>query len=164
MLKDVVLLRGCFRLLFLYDIAEAVDLRRLRELIGPRGGPIRGVFPRRTPEYVRFEEAPIVERTEPLNLGGGQKVPVSLRYYSFGAIVVQLEVPFEGAWAGVLAQASRWMDAVDIETRAREIARRQLEQVSLAVIRPTREWLVESYFITNLEQILQPGGEPAKAA
>jgi hypothetical protein len=164
MLKDLVLLRGCFRLLFLYDVAEAIDLRRLRELIGPRGGPVRGVFPRRTPEYVRFEEAPIIERTEPLSLGGGQKVSVSLRYYSFGAMVVQLEVPFEGEWAGVLAQASRWMDAVDIDTRAREIARRHLEQVTLAVIRPTQEWLFESYFITNLEQILQPGGEPAKAA
>jgi hypothetical protein len=39
-----------------------------------------------------------------------------------------------------------------------------LEQIASAVIRPTQEWLFESYFITNLEQILQPGGEPAKAA
>jgi hypothetical protein len=163
MLKDLVLLRGCFRLLFLYDVAEAIDLRRLRELLGPRGGPVKGVFPRRTPEYVRFEEAPIIEHIEPLNLGGGQRVACSLKYYSFAAVVVQLEVPFEGEWSNVLAQASRWIDATEIDSHAREIARRHLEQVAPAVIHPTPEWLSESYFITNFAQAIKLGGEAAKA-
>ncbi len=160
----LVLLRGCFRLLFLYDVGEAIDLRRLRELLGPRGGPVRGVFPRRTPEYVRFEEAPIVEPGEALNLGGGQKVACSLKYYGFAVVVVQFDVPFEGDWNAVLAQASRWMDASDIDIHAREIGRRHLEQVASAIIRPTHDWLYESYFITNLEKILKAGGEPAKAS
>jgi hypothetical protein len=164
MLKDLVLLRGCFRLLFLYDVAEAIDLRRLRELLGPRGGPVKGVFPRRTPEYVRFEEAPIIEHIEPVNLGGGQRVACSLRYYSFAVLVVQLEIPFEGDWRAVLAQASRWMDASDIDSHTREIGRRHLEQVASAIIRPTQDWLYESYFITSLEQAIQPGGEQAKGA
>src|SRR5947209_17806691 len=107
MLKDLVLLRGCFRLLFLYDVAEAFDLRRLRELLGPRGGPVKGVFPRRTPEYVRVEEAPIIEHIEPVNLGAGQRVACSVKYYSFPVVVVQLEVPFECHRGAVLAQASR---------------------------------------------------------
>jgi hypothetical protein len=159
-----VLLRGCFRLLFLYDVGEAIDLKRLRELLGPRGGPVRGVFPRRTPEYVRFEQAPIIEPGETLNLGGGQRVACSLKYYAFAVVVVQFEVPFEGDWKSVLAQASRWMDASEIDSHAREIGRRHLEQVAPAVIRPNQDWLFESYFITNLEQIIQQGGEPAKAS
>lgn len=163
MLKDLVLLRGCFRLLFLYDVAEAIDLKRLRELLGPRGGPVRGVFPRRTPEHVRFEQAPIIEPGEALNLGGGQRFAVSLRYYSFAVVVVQLEIPFEGDWNTVLTQASRWMDAAEIDSHAREIGRRHVEQVASAIIRPTQEWLTESYFITSLEQILKSGGEQAKA-
>ena len=163
MLKDLVLLRGCFRLLFLYDVAEAIDLRRLRELLGPRGGPVKGIFPRRTPEHVRFEEAPIIEQGETLNLGGGQRVTCSLKYYAFAVVVVQFEVPFEGDWHAVLAQASRWMDAAEIDSHAREIARRHVEHVAPAVIRPTQDWLAESYFIVNLEQIMKPGGEPAKA-
>jgi hypothetical protein len=164
MLKDLVLLRGCFRLLFLYDVAEAIDLRRLRELLGPRGGPVKGVFPRRTPEYVRFEEAPIVEHIEPVNLGAGQSIACSLRYYSFAALVVQLEVPFEGDWNSVVTQASRWMDAAEIDSHAREIGRRHVEQVAPAIIHPTQDWLYESYFITSLDQVLKPGGEQAKGA
>ena len=164
MLKHLVLLRGCFRLLFLYDVAEAIDLRRLRELLGPRGGPVKGVFPRRTPEHVRFEEAPITEQGETLNLGGGQRVTCSLKYYAFAVVVVQFEIPFEGDWHSVLAQASRWMDAAEIDTHAREIGRRHVEHVASAVIRPTQDWVAESYFIVNLEQIIKPGGEPAKAS
>jgi hypothetical protein len=163
MLKDIVLLRGCFRLLFLYDVAEAIDLRRLRELLGPRAGPVKGVFPRRTPEYVRFEEAPIIEPGETLNLGGGQRVACSLKYYAFAVVVVQFEVPFEGDWNAVLAQASRWMDASEIGSHAREIGRRHVEHVAPAIIRPTVDWLDESYFIISLEQVIKPGGEPAKA-
>lgn len=164
MLKDLVLLRGCFRLLFLYDVGEAIDLRRLRELLGPRGGPVKGVFPRRTPEYVRFEEAPIIEHVEPLNLGGGQRVACSIKYYAFAVLVVQFEVPFEGEWSNVLAQASRWIDASEIDSHAREIGRRHLEQVAPAVIRPTQDWLSESYFITNLAQAIKAGGEAAQAS
>jgi hypothetical protein len=77
--------------------------------------------------------------------------------------VVQFEVPFEGEWSTALLQASRWIDATEIDSHAREIARRHVEQVAPAVIRPTQDWLSESYFITNLAQAIKVGGEAAKA-
>ena len=49
-------LRGLFRLLFLYDVAESIDLEKLRGLLGERGGSAGPSFPRRTPGYVRFEQ------------------------------------------------------------------------------------------------------------
>ena len=65
MVKRTVLLTGFFRVFLLYDVAEAFDLEKLRRLVGPRGVPAQRPFPRRTPEYVRFEQVPIVERAEP---------------------------------------------------------------------------------------------------
>lgn len=160
-----MLLRGCFRLLFLYDVGEAIDLKRVRELLGPRAGTVKGVFPRRTPEYVRFEQAPIIEPGESLSLGAAQRLVCSLKYYAFAVVVVQFDVPFEGDWDNVLVQAARWMDATEIDNHAREIGRRHLEQAAPAVIRPNPdEWLYESYFITHFEQILKHAGEPAKAS
>ncbi len=67
----MVILRGCFRILFLYDVAEALDLDKLRELLGPRGGTVKRVFPAATPEYVRFEHAPIVEPAQAIELATG---------------------------------------------------------------------------------------------
>jgi hypothetical protein len=55
------------------------------------------------------------------------------------------------------------MDASEIGSHAREIGRRHVEHVAPAIIRPTGDWLDESYFIISLEQVIKPGGEPAKA-
>ena len=68
MVKGTVLLTGFFRVFLLYDVAEAFDLEKLRRLVGPRGVPVQRPFPRRTTEYVRFEQVPIVERAEPVKL------------------------------------------------------------------------------------------------
>jgi len=66
-----VRLRGCFRVLFLYDVAEAIDSEKLRDLLGPPGGTVRRAFPRRTPEYVRFVQPPIVEPAQSIYLASG---------------------------------------------------------------------------------------------
>ena len=126
----MVILRGCFRILFLYDVGEALDLERLRELLGPRGGTVKRVFPRRTPEYVQFEHAPVVESAQPLDLATGERVLCSIKYYAFAVVVVQFEVPFEGDWDSLLARASRWTDAADVEPQARQIVVRHLDAVA----------------------------------
>ncbi len=157
-------LRGYFRILFLYDVAEAIDLDKLRDLLGPRGGTVKRVFPRRTPEYVRFEHAPIVEPAQSLELTTGEQVLCSIKYYAFAVVVVQLEASFECDWDGLLVQASRWTDASDIEPHAREIVRLHLERLSPAVIKPVKDWLVEEYLAINLEQIQQPDAKPVTAS
>lgn len=164
MVKDLALLRGCFRIYFLYDVAEALNLKEIRSLLGPRAGPVRQIFPRRTPEYVRFEEAPIVDLGEPVTLASGENIAYSIKYYAFAVAVVQFDVPFECDWNGLLSQAARWMDAPDMEPQAREIARRHMDRVSPAVVRPNKDWLQESYFITNVEHILHEGREDVAAA
>jgi hypothetical protein len=159
-----VRLSGSFRILFLYDVAEAIDVDKLRDLLGPRGGTVRRVFPRRTPEYVRFEQAPIVEPAQSIELATGERVLCSLKYYAFAVVVVQLEAPFECDWEGLLAQASRWTDATDIEPYARGIVRQHLDQLKPAVIKPMTDWLVEGYLTINLEQIQPPETSPLSAA
>ena len=154
-----MLLRGCFRILLLYDVAEAIDLDKLREMLGPRGGTVKRVFPRRTPEYVRFEHAPIVEPAQPVELDTGERVLCSIKYYAFAVVVVQFETPFECDWESLMRQASRWADAVDIDPYARDMINRHLEKLFPAVIRPVKEWLQEQYLVINLEQV-QHGNLP----
>ena len=157
-------LRGWFRVLFLYDVAEAIDADKLRDLLGPRGGTVRQVFPRRTPEYVRFEQPPVIEPAQSLDLATGEQLVCSVKYYPFAVVVVQLEVPFECDWTGLLAQSSRWSDTAEIEPRARELVRQHLDRLKPAVIRPMSEWLVEDYLAINVEQIETSGAKPPTAA
>jgi len=157
-------LRGRFRILFLYDVAESIDLERLRYLLGSRGGSAEHAFPRRTPEYVRFEQAPVVEPGEVVNVRGGVKAACPVKYYAFGVIVIQVEVPFDSDWKSLVEQSARWMDAPDVEPLMREMVRQRLDGIRPAVIRPTEVSLHESYLITEIHKIRDEEGKQPPAA
>jgi hypothetical protein len=146
-------LRGCFRILLLYDVAEGLDLPRVRELLGARIGSSAPPFPRRTPEYVRFAQPPIIESHAPLTLKTGEQVSSWVKYYAFAVIAVEIEVAFSSDWPELLNQASRWMDAADLEPLAREIVASRLKEISPAVVRPNPNWLSETYLVINLQEI-----------
>src|SRR5208283_2343303 len=74
-----VILHGYIRVFLFYDVGEAFDQDKLRNLLGSRGGPTKPDFPRRTPDYVRFENPPIAEPSEPLTLSSGEKVVCSMK-------------------------------------------------------------------------------------
>jgi hypothetical protein len=152
-------LRGIFRLLYLYDVAESIDLGKLRGLLGARGGSAKSAFPRRTPGYVRFEEPPIAEPAEFITVCPGVSAACPVKYYNFGAIVIQVELPFECDWKTLVQEGSRWMDAPDVEPCVRDLARRRLDQIQTAVNRPTADWLQESYLVVEIHEIRDADGK-----
>ena len=153
-----MVLRGCIRIFLFYDVGEAFALDKLQALVGPGSGPAQSDFPRRTPEYVRFENPPIVEPSEPLTLPSGEKAVCSIKYYEYAIVEAQLEVPFRGSWDGLLAQTARWMDAPDIEPEARAAVNRHLRKTTAAIIRPREEWFQESYLVVDLLPIKNAQG------
>jgi hypothetical protein len=156
--------RGCFHIVFLYDVAESIDLEKARGLLGPGAEAVKPVFPRGTPQYVRFERPPIVEPGEPITLGTGERVISSIKYYGFAAVVVEVEAQFECDWCKLPAEAARRMDTTELEPYAREMVRRHLERIAPAVARPTREWLEEEYFVIELSSANGEAGRPVSAA
>jgi len=133
-------------------------------LLGTRGGTVERPFPRRTPQYVRFEHTPIVEPIEPLSISTDTTATCSVKYYAFGVVVVSVDVPFDCDWQFLLSQNSRWMDATDVGKDVREMARRHLEHVARAVIRPTKDWLQETYLVTEIHEIQNALDEQPTAA
>jgi hypothetical protein len=159
-----VLLRGSLRILLFYDVAEALDLEALRALLGSRGTPVQPEFSRRTPEYVRFEQVPILESTEPLILPGGERLACSLKYYAYGVVGAQLELPFECDWDALLPQASRWMNIAPIEPLARDLVQKRLSQLNGVLAKPSLDWLEEDYLVVDLQSIQDGRGCAPTAA
>src|SRR5215469_5894263 len=145
-----MVLRGSIRIFVFYDVGEAFDLEKLRALVGPRCGPAQADFSRRTPEYVRFENPPIAEPSEPLTLPHGEAVLCSVKYYEYAIVEVQLEVPFEGTWEMLIEQTARWMDAPDAERESRAVVSRHLLRISAAIVKPREEWFQETYLVVDL--------------
>jgi hypothetical protein len=148
-----MILHGCIRIFVFYDVGEAFELDKLRSLLDPHGRPTQPDFPRRTPEYVRFENPPITEPSEPLTFRSGEAVVCSIKYYEYAIVEVQFEIPFEGTWDTLMAETARWMDAPDIEPESRAVVTRHLLKTSAAVIKPREEWFQENYLVVDLHPI-----------
>ena len=91
-------LRGTFSVLTLYDVAEQIDLEKLREITRVIPARREPSFKHPAPEYVRFERAPVVQDLEPVRIGSGEPFLARAKYFHYGVISVELELPFTADW------------------------------------------------------------------
>ena len=133
-------LSGSLWILWLYDVCEEINLETLRRILGVGARP----EPRHlSPEYVRFERPPVVQRLEAIN---GE-----LNYYEYGVVSIKLELPFETDWAELTELSARSMTNPDLEKKAVEAVRRCVEGVGPALVKPYENWLSEDYYIIHLK-------------
>jgi hypothetical protein len=156
-------LRGHFRVLFLYDVAEAIDLDSLRSLFESRGVEPRPGVVHPIPQYLRFERPPVVEPTDPMVLETSEHVEVRTKYYDYGVVSIELELPFECDWDSLVLQSSRWIGAAELENRSNDLLPIALNRVSPALIRPYKTWLKEDYFIDHLPEVIEADGKTLAA-
>lgn len=147
----------------LFDVGESFDLEEIQRAIGPQGGPVKRSFPRRTPDYVQYEHAPIVERIAPIRLADGEEYACSLKYYEYAVVIVQLEIPFACDWEQLIRHASRWLEFEEVENLARDAAARRIHEIGPKRQRPPDRWLQEDYLVTEVMECTEPGCESLNA-
>jgi hypothetical protein len=151
-------LAGSLWILWLYDVCEEIDLVALRAILGvpSRREP---TFRHPSPEYVRFERPPVVQRLEPIVLENGSRLQGELNYYEYGVVSIKLELPFQADWPQLTDLSSRWMTTPELEAQAVQTVRRRLERARSALVKPHENWLSEDYYIIHLKDT-----EPALSA
>jgi len=157
-------LSGCFRILFFYEVAEAIDLDRLRSV---RESSRAEPAPNRTsfvPQYLRFERPPLAEPIEPLQLESRSPIGGSAKYYDYGVASIELELPFETEWEDLVLQSSRLIGNTELENRAAEWLRAALESVRPALLKPYESWLREDYQVVWLHEAIEPDGRKLPVA
>ena len=160
---------GSVWILRLYDVCEEINLEALRTLLGVEARrESGGRHP--SPEYVRFERPPLVQRLEPIVLESGTHLEGELNFYEYGVVSIKLELPFETDWPRLIDLSCQWMSAPEVETQAAQIIRRCLEKARPALIQPRENWLSEDYTVIHLKEstlnaaelIAQHGSEIAR--
>jgi hypothetical protein len=157
-------LEGSFRILNIFDVGEAIDIDRLRTLLGPDAAPRPAAFRHRAPEYSQAQQSPIVESVTPIVLATNEKLEVRIKYYWFGVAVVELAAPFEGDLDSLCAQSFRWMNDPEAEAAAERLLRDRLNLFGPSLIRPSAKWLDEDFLIIDIESAKGPDGHSATAA
>src|SRR5580658_8891045 len=132
-----MVLRGYFRILSFFDIAEAIDLEKLRAILGPEAAPRSPAFAHRTPVYSQSQNALIAESTASLTIATGEKLDAQIKYYWFGVASVELTTEFECDFDSLCLQSYRWMNAPEVEKAAEECLRSRLERLRPSLNRPS---------------------------
>jgi hypothetical protein len=134
-------LTGSVWILWLYDVCEEINLEALRKILGVEARREPGVR-HPSPEYVRFERPPVVERLEPIVLPSGSRLEGELNYYEYGVVSLKLELPFETDWPQLVDLSCQWMTMPEVEAHA----------ACAALIVPRENWLSEDYTVIHLKE------------
>ena len=146
-------LRGCFRALLLYDVAEEFDLAGVSRIIGVEPPARAPGFKLPAPDYVRFERSPVVEACHTVQLATGESAKASLRYFEYGVVSLEFEMPFETDWPGLIALSNRWIEAGEVERGGPAIVRERLARLTPAIKKPYADWLDEVYYVIELSEV-----------
>jgi hypothetical protein len=157
-------LRGSFWVLVLYDVAEQIQLDRLREIVGAEPPRREPTFRHPAPEYVRFERPPVVVYPDPVSIASGERFQSRIKFFDYGVVSVELELNFESGWSDLVRLSSRWIAAPEIEKCTGELLRAQIERAKPALVQPYSSWLSEDYYVIHLREALDDQGQPVKAA
>jgi hypothetical protein len=144
-------MRGSVLGVILHDVCEEIRLEQLRDILGARR--VEPGFKHATPDYVRFENPPVVERLEPVVLTNGEKLVPQIKYYDYGVVSVLFELGFEADWETLVQLAARWVPSPELERQAQQIIRDRLDRIAPALVRPYRDWLSEDYYIFTLSGV-----------
>jgi hypothetical protein len=148
-------LTGSVWILWSFDVCEEIDLEALRNILKIEERREPG-FRHPSPEYVRFERLPAVQRLESITLASGKRLEGELNFYEYGVISLKLELPFEVDWPELIELSCRWMTTPDLESQASQTVRKSLEHAGRALIKPREDWLSEDYTIIRLKDSETP--------
>src|SRR5580700_1206134 len=150
-------LTGTLRVFHLFDIAEAIDLRRLHEVFGTRPSRREPAFRHPAPEYVRFERPPVMEPLEGTRTNDGLAVSPRVRYFEYGVASVELQLNFTGSWEELVLFANRWISSSELEGRAHTLLRERIATLMPALRKPYEAWITEDYYIVQIDPIVRDG-------
>ena len=144
-------LRGSVLVLIQFDVCEEIRLDELRKIFPTRTA--EASF-KKAPAYVRYQRPPVEETLEPLILESGERLAGEIKYYDYGVVSLEFELPFSGGWETLIDLSCRWTSDTNFEKLALRIVKQKLAQAAPALIKPyTTEFLQEDYFIFHVREI-----------
>src|ERR1700735_4778558 len=118
-------LTGRVRVLIQFDVCEEIRLDLLQQIINSRTVQ-QPNFKHAAPAYVRYQRPPVVVAADPLILDSGEQLTGEIKYYDYGVVSIQYQLPFSGDWNSLVRLASRWVWDIDFASRAEPMIRQRL--------------------------------------
>lgn len=145
--------------LYLFDVAETIDLEKVPTLVSGPVARSRLVLKPATPAYVQYERPPLTFEGE----GADAALPgwnVRFRVYDYGIISVALTRHQPADWASLVAQGAAVIEDPGLEEQAERLCRRTVDRLRPALVGARTSFLTEDYVV----YIANPPQPPETAA
>lgn len=147
---------GAVHAFYLFDVAQAIDLGALRDLLGPSASPARAPERAAGPAGVRYFLPPVVTDGAALGLGDLDGFSVRVKCYDYGVISLMLSRPFNGAWQDFARLGHDLIESEQLERQAADGCQRILERLASALVGVRTSFLTEDYLALVVHRLSRP--------
>jgi hypothetical protein len=151
---------GTITVLFLFDVAEAIDLADLVQTLrapvrpGPTARPA-------TPRYVQYHRPPLVVNGAAAGATDVEDFSVRFKVFDYGVVSVALTRRLPSTWDELVGVSVQIQNSQALARAAEAACRTFLAAIASSVTKPRAEFLSEDYVIFSVTQL---EGEPTSEA
>ncbi|HEU4938027.1 MAG TPA: hypothetical protein VFT39_16325 [Vicinamibacterales bacterium] len=138
--------------LYLFDVAEHIDLAGLRQIIGT-ASEARLTSKAAASAYLRYHTPPLVADGETLGFTAIDGFRTRLKFFDYGVISLALTRTFRGSWADLVESSHRYIENASLEAQSDAAVRTILERCQAAVTRARATFLSEDYLVVAVHQL-----------
>lgn len=145
----------------LFDIADEIDLDKLRHLWAGQASDIRLVSRRASVYYMQFDKAPLLlpmgKRDLMLEDESWHRAEVRAKVFDFGVVSISWQIPMHESWQQLGQEAHYYIDSDKIAQQSRSQLEDLLPALHSALKRPYENILMEDYtvfYVQNFEASL----------
>jgi hypothetical protein len=141
--------------LYLFDVAEQIDLARLRDALGG-GAAARLSSKSAQPANLRYQVPPLVFEGDAAGLPPIEGFHARLKFFDYGVVSLALVRPFTGTWDELVAASQRYIENAKLEDAAEQAVRQTVERCSAAMTNARQSFLTEDYLIVAVHELVSP--------
>lgn len=136
--------RGQVTALFLFEVADAIDLDAVRRHIATTArAPLSTKPP--APAYLQYAQPPIVIDGAALEVSDAHGFRVRFKTFDYGVVSVALTRPLPDSWPTLLESGIEWYENATLLADAERLCRHLLDRIGGAVTRRRDTFLNEDY-------------------
>jgi hypothetical protein len=141
--------------LYLFDVAEAIDLRSAAAQVA---GSVRAKLEPKppTPAYVQYQEPPLWFDGAAVEIPTIEGFRAGFKVFDYGVILVRLSRPFTGSWGDLAKAGEALLDNEALERQAEQACRGLAQRLSSALVKPRRTPISEDYVLFAVHELDRP--------
>jgi hypothetical protein len=146
---------GTIAALYLFDVAEQIDLPALREALGA-GSSATLTSKSAQSGNLQYQAPPLILEGEAARLAHIDGFQARLKFFDYGVVSLALMRPFTGTWDELLAASQTYIENGRLEDAAEQAVRQTVDRCGRAMTRARAAFLSEDYLILAVHELETP--------